>query len=198
VATILTLNGSPSASSRTGALLLDLSRRLEREGHEVSNLNVRDLPASDLINARADAPAIAEAIRLLKEAHGVVIGTPIYKAAYTGVLKTFLDLLPQFAFEGKTLLPLATGGSLAHVLALDYGLRPVLSSLGARHVVGSYFIIDKALRANADGGVELDPEIAPKYLAALSAFTDSLERHAGELGSDGGRVSRLEPRPEAP
>ena len=45
------------------------------------------------------------------------MATPIYKASYSGVLKAFLDLLPQFAFGGKVVLPLLTGGTAAHVLA---------------------------------------------------------------------------------
>jgi FMN reductase len=56
-----------------------------------------------------------------------------------------MDLLPQFALAGKAVLPLATGGSIAHVLALDYGLRPVVQSLGPRHVVQSYFLLDSYL-----------------------------------------------------
>src|SRR5918912_82296 len=47
------------------------------------------------------------------------------KAAYTGLLKAFLDLLPQYALGGKTVLPLVTGGTPAHVLTVDYALRPV-------------------------------------------------------------------------
>ncbi|WP_372430482.1 NAD(P)H-dependent oxidoreductase [Janibacter melonis] len=45
------------------------------------------------------------------------------------MLKTFLDLLPQDALRGKVVLPVATGGSPAHVLSVDYALRPVLASL---------------------------------------------------------------------
>jgi FMN reductase len=47
-------------------------------------------------------------------------------------LKVFLDLLPQFALAGKAILPIATGGSVAHLPALDYGLGPVLQSMGAQ------------------------------------------------------------------
>ena len=57
----------------------------------------------------------------------VIVATPIYKAAYSGLLKVFLDLLPAEALRGKTVLPLASGGSVAHLLALDYALKPVLS-----------------------------------------------------------------------
>jgi pyruvate-ferredoxin/flavodoxin oxidoreductase len=45
----------------------------------------------------------------------------------------FLDLLPQLGLTGKAVLPLAVGGSIAHVLAIDYGLRPVLCSMAAEH-----------------------------------------------------------------
>lgn len=178
MARVLTINGSPSSTSRTAALLRDVVRRLTRDGHEVATLNVRELPARELLLAQVDAPEIAAAAARVAGAEGIVIGTPIYKAAYSGLLKVFLDLLPQFAFERKTVLPLATGGSVAHVLALDYGLRPVLSSLGARHIVGSYFVLDKTLRVTAEDLVELEPEIEGKYAEALHAFNDSLARHA--------------------
>ncbi|MGC4086509.1 MAG: NADPH-dependent FMN reductase [Polyangiaceae bacterium] len=178
MARVFAINGSPSPTSRTAALLADVVRRLRDEGHEVQTLNVRELPAEPLLNARVDDPQIAAAAAQVASADGVVIGTPIYKAAYSGLLKTFLDLLPQFALEHKIVLPLATGGSVAHVLALDYGLRPVLSSLGARHIVGSYFVLDKTLRVNPDGTLEVDAEIQDKYRAAIDAFTDSLRRHA--------------------
>lgn len=51
----------------------------------------------------------------------MIIATPIYKAAYTGVLKVFLDLLPTNALAGKIILPIGTGATPAHLLALDYG-----------------------------------------------------------------------------
>jgi FMN reductase len=49
----------------------------------------------------------------------------VYKAAYSGLLKTLLDLLPQCALAGKVVLPVVTCGSPAHVLAIDYALRPL-------------------------------------------------------------------------
>lgn len=180
MASVLSINGSPSLNSKTAAVLADVARSLTRDGHNVVQLNVRELPAEDLLLARVQSPSIAEAIVSVERADGIVIGTPIYKAAYSGLLKTFLDLLPQFAFDKKTILPLATGGSLAHVLALDYGLRPVLSSLGARHVVGSYFILDKTIQLADSGQLLLDATSESKYREAVLAFTDSLHRHAHE------------------
>ena len=92
-------------------------------------------------------PAIAEAVLAVERADLVVVGTPIYKAAYSGLLKVFLDLLPPDALRDKLVLPLATGGSPAHFLALDYALKPVLSALGARHVLDGVFATDAQLRS---------------------------------------------------
>jgi FMN reductase len=69
------------------------------------------------------------------------------------VIKTFLDLLPHEALAGKAVLPLLTGGAPVHALAVDYALRPVLSALGARHIVPGLFLIDKQIDRTSDGVV---------------------------------------------
>ncbi|MFF2027882.1 NAD(P)H-dependent oxidoreductase, partial [Streptomyces sp. NPDC058171] len=69
--------------------------------------------------------------------------TPIQTNAYSGVLKSLLDILPSDAFAGKALAPLATGGSAFHASALDYSLAPVLRSLGARHIVSGACVLDR-------------------------------------------------------
>lgn len=71
-----------------------------------------------------------------------MVATLVYKAAYSGLLNVFLDLLPQTALKHKTVLPLATGGSLHHMLALDYALGPVLQSLSAQHILPGVYATD--------------------------------------------------------
>jgi FMN reductase len=158
MATILSVSGSPSPISRTSRLLRQLDARLTSQNHRVVPLDIRTLPAEALLGADPGHPAIAAAGRLFEEADGVVVGTPIYKAAYSGLLKSLLDLLPQYALAGKTVLPLATGGSTAHVLAIDYALRPVLSSMGAAHIVQGWFVLDRHLTVRDDGGVVVEPD----------------------------------------
>ncbi|WP_176471990.1 NAD(P)H-dependent oxidoreductase, partial [Shouchella clausii] len=58
-------------------------------------------------------------------------------------LKTYLDLLPQKSFENKILLPIVIGGSFGHLLAIEYALNPLLSALGANHIVNGVYTIDK-------------------------------------------------------
>jgi SsuE family FMN reductase len=90
------------------------------------------------------------------EADAIVIATPIYKASYTGILKAFLDLLPQDGLKDKLVLPLATGGSQSHLLALDYALRPVLQALDARQVFTSIYATSQQLTWSDVSGLTLD------------------------------------------
>jgi FMN reductase len=176
VTRLVLLSGSPSASSRTLRLLRHLGARLSGEGFDVTSLDVRDLPADDLISARASSPALAASLASIESAAGVVVGTPVYKAAYSGVLKTFLDLLPPRALAGKVVLPLMTGGTPAHALALDYALRPVLMALGGPHVVEGLFLLDKQI-AEGEGGVAVLDADGERQLAACAlAFAAALHR----------------------
>lgn len=177
----LIITGSPSGTSKTAKLAGLVGARLARAGLESSLLDVRSLPAEDLLLARFDAPAIRAALAQVEAARGIVIATPVYKAAYSGLLKTFLDVLPQFGLRGKVVLPLATGGSVAHVLAIDYALRPVLSSLDPLHVVPGLFVLDKQLLLKDDGELELDPELSSKLDAAIGSFRNGFHRAAHEV-----------------
>ncbi|MGW5283486.1 NADPH-dependent FMN reductase [Streptomyces collinus] len=175
MATVLSVSGSPSATSRTARLLRHLDERLVAQGHEVIALDARTLPAEALLGADFGHPAIVRATALFEQADGVVIGTPVYKAAYSGLLKSLLDLLPQYALVGKTVLPLATGGSTAHVLAIDYALRPVLASMSPAHITPGWFTLDKDIRVGEDGTLT----VAPGSAEALAQVTDQFSAALG-------------------
>ncbi len=161
MAKIAILVGSPSSPSRTAHAAAHVSDWLTRAGHDVTSIVVRELPAEDLVRAHVNSPEIAAAVAAVELADAIVVATPIYKASFSGVLKVFLDLLPQFAFAGKSVLVIATGGASAHVLAIDYALRPVLMTLGAAHVAPAYVILENAI-VSRDGGYELTPDCATK------------------------------------
>jgi FMN reductase len=172
---IVAISGSPSIPSRSAALAHHVGGSLEARGFELASIQVRELPAGELLTGRTSDPAIAAAIALVERADALVVATPIYKASYTGVLKAFLDLLPQFAFAGKVVLPLATGGTIAHVLALDYALRPVLVALGAQHIVNGLFVLDKTLAISERGAV-LDADVELRLGAIIDDFVASVTR----------------------
>ncbi|MFF5989312.1 NADPH-dependent FMN reductase [Prauserella flavalba] len=172
---ILALSGSPSPASRTEAVLEQLARRLRGQGHRVAVAAVRDLPPGALLAGDADQPDIAAVADAIASADGVIVASPVFKASYSGLLKVLLDLLPQFALDGKVVLPLATGGSPAHVLAIDYAFRPVLHSMGAEHVVRGYFLLDRLI-AVTDHGVAIDPEAEAPLLSVVDGFSEALHR----------------------
>lgn len=173
---VLVISGSPSSTSRTERVARLVTRRVSERGARASLIDVRELPAEDLLHARFSAPGIAAALERVAAADGVVVATPVYKAAYSGLLKTFLDLLPQHGLRGKVVLPLATGGTTAHVLAIDYALRPVLSSLDPLHVVSGLFLLDKQIALLEDGGVELAADVLERLEQVIDQFLLGLER----------------------
>jgi FMN reductase len=176
MARILAVSGSPSPASRTTAVLDLVSQRLAGEGHDVDVLYLRTLPAHPLLHADLSDPDIAGARDRLAAADAVVVGTPVYKASFSGLLKVWFDSVSQLALTGKTVLPLATGGSLTSVLALDYALRPVLSSMGAAHVVPGYFVLDKLVVQGADDVWSVDPEAQSGLDLIVDGFARTLPR----------------------
>ncbi|WP_315128146.1 NADPH-dependent FMN reductase [Comamonas antarctica] len=176
---VLLIAGSPSPISRSAALLDSVGKRLARQQVEVAQLQIRDLDAQALIHADFADASIARAQQQVADAQVVVIATPVYKAAYSGVLKAFLDLLPQTGLKGKTVLPLATGGSPHHMLALDYALRPVLQALGAKQILPGIYATDAQVFVLPEGASTLAPELALRIDDAVQVLvSEALQRPA--------------------
>lgn len=172
---IVAIAGSPSHPSRSYAVLEEAQRILQSQGTELDILLVRDLPAEDLLYARFDSAAINAATAQVTAADAVIISTPVYKAAYTGILKAFLDLLPQKALAGKPILPIATGGTLAHLLAIDYALNPVLGVLGATHILQGVYLVDTQFQRSETGGIAFnDADLQTRFYSAIAALTHAI------------------------
>jgi FMN reductase len=170
MATIAIISGSPSANSRLEGVLKLVSQTIIEAGLKVTWVNVRDLPPEDLLCTRFDSPAIVEANRIVSEADAVIVASPIYKASYTGVLKTFLDLISQKGLEGKIVLPIAIGGTITHLLAIDHAFKPVLSALGAHHILTGAFVLDTQVLREEDGSFRLDSEIQERLQSITELF----------------------------
>ncbi|WP_225754048.1 NADPH-dependent FMN reductase [Actinotalea sp. Marseille-Q4924] len=181
MASVLVLTGSPSITSRTSALAHHVADELVLSGHDVHVLDLRDLPAAALLAADTSHPRIVDAVQAVLAADGVIVATPIYKASYSGLLKVFLDLLPQRALEGKVVLPLATGGTVAHLLAIDYSLRPVLVSLGAGHITTGRFVLDQHIDHTSGGPLLADESTRACVARTADAFRVALREAEHEL-----------------
>ncbi len=172
----LLLAGSPSQHSRSAALLDAVAQRLRGRGAQVDRIHIRDLSPQALLLADTGHPSISQAVAQVAAARVLVVSTPVYKTAYSGVLKVFLDLLAQTALQGKTVLPLATGGSPHHMLALDYALRPVLQSLGAKHILPGIYATDAQVTVTPEGAYTVGPEIALRLDDAVNVLVNEALR----------------------
>lgn len=163
---VLLIAGSPTEHSRSATLLGGVEQRLHAAVDDrrlrVDRLRIRDLSPQALLLADCGHASVVRAIEQVANARALVVATPVYKAAYSGVLKVFLDLLPQTALKGKVVLPIATGGSPHHMLALDYALRPVLQSLGARHILPGVYASDSQIPKDEDGAYLIEDDIAQR------------------------------------
>jgi FMN reductase len=181
MAHVLAVSGSPMEVSRSAVLLGHVSQILSGHGHTVDSLRIRDLPAEALLHAQFDDPQVRDSLTRLERADALVVATPVYKAAFSGLLKSWLDLVPQFGLRGKVVLPLATGGSIAHALALDYALRPVLTSMEARHVVNGFLVLDRFIEAPSpvepsplEAPVNIHADAEPALIRVVDGFLESL------------------------
>lgn len=173
---IILLGASPSPHSSTSRLLQHVGDKLVCHGHRVTRIEARELDPHALLAADCGAPGIARLLAQIQAAEALVVATPVYKAAYSGLLKALLDLLPQDGLAGKLVLPLATGGSQSHMLALDYALRPVLQSLGARHILPGVYATDAQVALAPEGAYAIGPEISQRLDEALDLLVNDAMR----------------------
>ena len=179
---VVGLSGSPSAQSRSAWLLQFAQTRLNAQHRgEAATITLRELPAQALVHGDAQHPVLREAIGRIARADVLLVATPIYKAAYSGLLKVFLDLLPSDILRGKSVLPLATGGSPGHLLAIDYALKPVLGALGARHIVDAVYVLDEQLVPHETLGYVPDEAIVERLDRALQGLADVPPRRASPI-----------------
>lgn len=177
MAKILAIAGNPTSPSRTYGLVEYANSLLQQQGFSTETIAVRDIPAEVLVYGQYNSPALEPIKAKVEQADGIIVATPIYKASYTGVLKAFLDLLPQRAFEGKVVLPIASAGTIAHLLAIDYALKPVLSELKARHILGGVYAVDKQLETQPDGSVKVDEETDERLKKAVNDLAAAVRLH---------------------
>jgi len=101
---------------------------------EVEHVELRPLAhqlADNLLTGFA-APQLAAAISAVTHADGLVVVTPVFAASYSGLFKTFFDVIENGALDGKPLVLAATAGTARHSLVLDHALRPLFAYLRAQ------------------------------------------------------------------
>jgi FMN reductase len=128
---IAVVTGNPKPASRTHSVALAVAGLLARELPEAETSPVVDLAdyAPRLFDWADEELAGLNAA--VAGADIAVFASPTYKAAYTGLLKAFLDRYGSNGLAGVTAVGVMTGGWPGHLLAVEVHLRPVLVELGA-------------------------------------------------------------------
>ncbi|KKK38158.1 FMN reductase [Mesobacillus campisalis] len=166
--------GAPNDQSRLNGILDYAVEVLNEENIPSETIKVHLLPSRNLLTARFDSEEIKTANSIIEKSEGVLVLTPVYKASYSGILKTYLDLLPQNGLENKLVLPLVLGGSFGHLLTIEYALTPVLSALGANHFIKGVYTIDNQIERTGKHHYSIKEEAQQRLKKALDEFINSL------------------------
>lgn len=174
---IVVISGSPSKQSRSEHVLNYLCFLLEKEGLSATQISVRNLIPEDLVYGRYDSPAMAHITSMISSARGIIIGSPVYKASYSGVLKALLDLLPHDIFKNKPTLPIMVGGTMSHLLAIDFALKPLLTNLKALNLQG-VFLLERDINRKDDKNPITSQDALERLTRDLYQFTRAVHKQA--------------------
>jgi FMN reductase len=153
-------------------------RRLTERGIEtqVDFVELRDI-ARDVTNnliAGFPSPTLSNVIESVTGADGLIAVTPIFTTSYSGLFKSFFDVIEPTALDGMPVLIGATGGTERHSLALEYAMRPMFTYLHGIVVPTSVYAASVDW-AGAGSGSQAN--------GAHSGLQDRVERAAGELAA---------------
>ncbi|WP_062434107.1 FMN reductase [Herbidospora daliensis] len=144
-------------------------RHLAAETTEIRVVELRGL-AVDIANNLVTgfpSPALKEALETVERADGLIAVTPIFTASYSGLFKSFFDVLDNTALQGTPVLIAATGGTARHSLALEHALRPMFTYLRAVVVPTAVYAASEDWGATSGDGLASRIDRAAGELAAL-------------------------------
>jgi len=167
---VVAISSGLSESSSTRRLA---DRLVESFGRQFGDASIELVTLRELAHDIVDAtltgfasPRLQDVIDKVTAADGLIVVTPIYKASYPGLFKSFIDALDTDAVIGKPVLLGATGGTARHSLAIDHTLRPLFAYLQA-------LVVPTGVYASTyDWGAE-----------GTNALDSRVDRAAGELAS---------------
>ncbi len=159
-----------------GQLAEAATRELAAEGEvrDAYDVVVREIEVREHAHAVVDAlltgfPTgdLAAAIEDVVAADALIVVTPVYQASFSGLFKSFVDLIEEGRLRGVPVLLAATGGTERHSLAVEYALRPLVSHLGAVSVPTGVFAATGDLGGPGAPALAGRIERAARELAAL-------------------------------
>ncbi|MEU2441784.1 FMN reductase [Streptomyces rubradiris] len=166
---------TPSSTRLLADRLAESAREdLGAQGHaaEVRVIELRELAiavANHLVTG-FPAPPLAAAIDAVTRADGLIAVTPVFTASYSGLFKSFFDLIDPDALTGRPVLLAATGGTPRHSLVLDHALRPLFAYLRAAVVPTAVYAASEDWGSGGDEYTEGLPGRIRRAAAELAAL----------------------------
>ena len=149
------------------AVTAQLAERGEDTLVEVVELRTLAHALADNLLTGFPTGELEAAVRTVAEADALVAVTPVFTASYSGLFKTFFDVLDKDALTGKPTLIAATAGTARHSLVLDHALRPLFSYLHAVVVPTGVFAATEDFGSTAAGRLQERVERAAAELSSL-------------------------------
>jgi FMN reductase len=109
--------------------------------------------ANNFVTGFANA-RLRAALAAVTEADGLIAVTPVFTASYSGLFKSFFDVVDNTALAGKPVLIAATGGTPRHSLVLEHALRPLFAYLRAVVVPTAVYAASEDWGAGGDAGTD--------------------------------------------
>ena len=139
------------------------TRKLAAAGYEVVTdvVELRELAvdiANNFVTGYAP-PRLADVIAGVEASEGIIAVTPVFSASYSGLFKSFIDVLDPKSLDGKAALLGATGGTDRHQMVLDHAMRPLFSYLRTRTTSTAVFAGPQDWGNTDDGGTPLSLRI---------------------------------------
>ncbi len=163
--TVLTAGLGVPSSSRLLAeqLAASAERQLAAAGFAatVDVVELRDLAvdiANNFVTGYA-GPRLAEVIAGVGSSDGIIAVSPVFSASYSGLFKSFIDVLDPKSLEGKAVLLGATAGTDRHQMVLDFAMRPLFTYLRTRIAASAVFAGPQDWGNDDDGGSPLAARI---------------------------------------
>ncbi|AZK95333.1 MULTISPECIES: FMN reductase [Streptomyces] len=153
---------------------------------EVQVVELRELavPIANNLVTGFPPPVLEEAVAAVVEADGLIAVTPVFSASYSGLFKSFFDLIDVGALTGKPTLIGATGGTARHSLVLEHAMRPLFTYLRAEPVPTGVYAASEDWGGSGDPLTDTLPDRIVRAGGQLArAMTASAEARA--TGADG-------------
>lgn len=141
---LLGICGSPSVNSRT-LTAVEKTLSFAKEWDKSVSIEVIDICAYDIPFCDAREPQLYEGdvkkiIAKIVECDGLIVGTPLYRGSYTGILKNLFDIIPNNSIQGKPVGIIATGNTDHHYLSIEHIIKPLMGFFHAHVIPGAVYI----------------------------------------------------------